>query len=201
MPRPWSTPPHRHGRTQAYTFSMMVVGATAVQHAFVVLAAWVDNSSTYHHNHTRHDRVPTPPLLSSPLRPPPPLPRRYSGIYLQRDGGRRDGCATFWRTSLLRPVLVRQVRLSFLLVACGGGASGSTSIGLFVKSAADNGHKPTQFGHSYSICLHLTWFWNPKHCPHRKWCHNLLLTCMQHLNFNPSAVSCWCIRFASVTTT
>jgi hypothetical protein len=31
---------------------------------------------------------------------------------LQRDGGRRDGCATFWRTSLLRPALVRQVRYS-----------------------------------------------------------------------------------------
>lgn len=34
---------------------------------------------------------------------------RYSGIYLQRDGSRRDGCATFWRSSLLRPALVRQL--------------------------------------------------------------------------------------------
>jgi hypothetical protein len=37
---------------------------------------------------------------------------RYAGIYLQRDGGRRDGCATFWRTSLLQPALVRQLRYS-----------------------------------------------------------------------------------------
>ncbi|KAF6259941.1 hypothetical protein COO60DRAFT_946990 [Scenedesmus sp. NREL 46B-D3] len=36
----------------------------------------------------------------------------YAGIYLQRDGGRRDGCATFWRTSLLQPALVRQLRYS-----------------------------------------------------------------------------------------
>eukprot|EP00878_Enallax_costatus_P017115 GHUV01017970.1.p1 GENE.GHUV01017970.1~~GHUV01017970.1.p1 ORF type:complete len:778 (+),score=281.41 GHUV01017970.1:24-2357(+) len=36
----------------------------------------------------------------------------YSGIYLQRDGSRRDGCATFWRNSLLRPALVRQLRYS-----------------------------------------------------------------------------------------
>jgi hypothetical protein len=40
----------------------------------------------------------------------PSGPRSYDSVFVQRSGGRRDGCATFWRAQRLRATHVRRLK-------------------------------------------------------------------------------------------
>lgn len=51
-----------------------------------------------------------PPHCLSPACPPRAHARSYDSAFVQRSGGRRDGCATFWRAARLRATRVRKLR-------------------------------------------------------------------------------------------
>lgn len=57
--------------------------------------------------------APGPPKNRRNLRGPGPSPllcNRYDSVFVQRTGGRRDGCATFWHAQRLHATHVRRLR-------------------------------------------------------------------------------------------